>query len=135
MSGAATRSSSRGSCQARTSRSGGSSANRANADRGETVRLTRVERLVLVGPLAIVLAIWLVLPALLGLAATFTDYAPVEPSVHWVGLRNFAQILADRTFAGAGRNIAIFSVVAVPLQLALGFGLASLLRPPFRGGA
>ena len=89
----------------------------------------------LVGPLAIVLAIWLVLPALLGLAATFTDYAPVEPSVHWVGLRNFAQILADRTFAGAGRNIAIFSVVAVPLQLALGFGLAGLLRRPFRGRA
>src|SRR5205814_336405 len=81
------------------------------------------------------LAIWLVLPALLGLAATFTDYAPVEPSVHWVGLRNFAQILADRTFAGAARNIAIFSFVAVPLQLALGFGLAGLLRRPFRGRA
>lgn len=97
------------------------------------MKLTKAERLLLLAPLAIVLAIWLVLPALLGLAATFTNYAPIEPSLDWVGLRNFEQILADRTFAAAVRNIAILGVVAVPLQLAIGFGLASLLRRPFRG--
>jgi multiple sugar transport system permease protein len=97
------------------------------------VRLTKLERLLLLGPFAIVLALWLVIPALLGLAATFTNYAPVEPSPHWVGLRNFSQIVADRIFAVSVRNIAIFSIVAVPLQLAVGFGLASLLRRPFRG--
>jgi len=97
------------------------------------VRLTKPERLLLFGPVGVILAIWLIIPALLGLAATFTNYAPAEPEVRWVGLRTFQLILADRTFAVAVRNIAIFTVVAVPLELAIGFGLASLLRRPFRG--
>jgi ABC-type sugar transport system permease subunit len=97
------------------------------------VRLTRSERLFLFGPLGIVLSVWLILPALIGLVAAFTNYAPAEPAIRWVGLRNFAAILADRTFATAIRNIAVFSLVAVPLQLAVGFGLAYLLRRPFRG--
>jgi multiple sugar transport system permease protein len=97
------------------------------------VRLTRTERLFLFGPLGIVLSVWLILPALIGLVAAFTNYAPAEPAIRWVGLRNFAAILADRTFATAIRNVAVFSLVAVPLQLAVGFGLAYLLRRPFRG--
>jgi multiple sugar transport system permease protein len=97
------------------------------------VRLSRPERLLLIGPLGVILAIWLIVPGLLGLAATFTNYAPAEPAVGWVAFRNFQVILADRTFAMAVRNVAIFTVVVVPVELATGFGLASLLRRPFRG--
>jgi multiple sugar transport system permease protein len=97
------------------------------------VRLTRSERLFLYGPLGIVLAVWLIVPALLGLVATFTNYGPAQPAIHWVGLHNFEVILADRTFAAAMRNVAVFALVAVPLQLVVGFGLAYLLRRRFRG--
>lgn len=97
------------------------------------MRLNRRERLLLLAPLAVVLAIWLVVPALIGLVATLTDYAPGQGSVHWVGLRNFERIVGDRTFAAAVRNVVIFSVVAVPLELAAGLGLACLLRRPFPG--
>jgi ABC-type sugar transport system permease subunit len=31
------------------------------------------------------------------------------------------------------RNIAVFALIAVPLELAIGVGLAYLLRPPLRG--
>jgi multiple sugar transport system permease protein len=99
------------------------------------VRLTKSERLLLYGPLAIVLSIWLIIPALLGLAATLTNYAPAQPAIRWVGLHNFEVLLADRSFAAAVRNIAVFSVLAVPLELVVGFGLAYLLRRPFRGRA
>jgi ABC-type sugar transport system permease subunit len=97
--------------------------------------LTRPERAFLYGPLAIVLSIWLLIPALLGFVATFSNYAPVEPSVVWVGLRNFQGIFSDRTFAAAARNIAVFTLAAVPLQLVLGFCVALALRRPFRGRA
>jgi ABC-type sugar transport system permease subunit len=80
-----------------------------------------------------VLSVWLLIPALLGLVATFTNYAPAQPAVQWVGLRNFEVILADRSFAAAVRNIAVFALLVVPLELAVGFGLAYLLRRPFRG--
>jgi multiple sugar transport system permease protein len=97
------------------------------------VRLTRSDRLLLYGPLGIVLSIWLIIPALLGLIATFTDYALAQPGFHWVGLHNFEAILADRSFAAAVRNVAVFTLASVPLQLVVGFALAYLLRRPFRG--
>jgi multiple sugar transport system permease protein len=97
------------------------------------MKLTTAERALLFGPLGIVLSIWLLVPALLGLISTFSNYAPVEPSVAWVGLRNFRAILSDRTFAAAVRNIGIFAIAAVPLQLAIGFCVADALRRPFRG--
>jgi ABC-type sugar transport system permease subunit len=97
------------------------------------MRLTRSERALLFAPLGIVLSIWLLIPALLGLISTLTNYAPVEPAVGWVGLLNFLSILSDRTFGAAVRNIAIFTIMAVPLQLVVGFCLADALRRPFRG--
>ena len=87
----------------------------------------------LFGPLGIVLSVWLLIPAVVGFVATFTNYAPAQPAVQWVGLRNFGVILADRSFAAALRNIAVFALLAVPLELVIGFGLAYLLRRPFRG--
>jgi multiple sugar transport system permease protein len=97
------------------------------------MKLTTAERGLLYGPLAIVVSIWLLIPALLGLVSTFTNYAPTESSVAWVGLHNFQSILSDRTFGAAIRNIAIFTLVAVPLQLIIGFSVADALRRPFRG--
>jgi ABC-type sugar transport system permease subunit len=99
------------------------------------MKLSKSERALLYGPLGIVLSIWLLIPALLGLVSTLSNYAPAEPLVRWVGLRNFQAILSDRTFGTAVRNIAIFTLAAVPLQLVIGFCLAAALRRPFRGRA
>jgi ABC-type sugar transport system permease subunit len=97
------------------------------------LRLTWPERLCLFGPLTVVLSIWLVVPALLGFIATLTSYAPAQAAVKFVGLSNFQVIFADRAFAAAIRNIALFTLIAVPLQLVVGLGLAWGLRQPFRG--
>jgi multiple sugar transport system permease protein len=99
------------------------------------LKLTARERAVLLTPLALLLAGWLVGPALAGLVATFTDYSPFTTSVRWVGLANFAAVVRDPQFADAARNIAVFVLLAVPLELAVGFAIALLLRRPLRGRA
>ncbi len=97
------------------------------------MRLTRRDRLVLFAPLAVLLSGWLGLPALLGLLATFTTYSPFTTSVHFAGLNNYVAVVQDLQFGAGVRNIIVFTLVAVPLELALGFALAYLLRRPIRG--
>jgi multiple sugar transport system permease protein len=99
------------------------------------VRLTKRQRLLLLGPLTVVLGLSFVAPVLLGFLATFTSFAPGLTAVRFTGLANYAAVLHDREFLTAVRNIATFTIVAVPLELAVGFGLAYLLRRPFRGRA
>ncbi len=76
---------------------------------------------------------WLVIPALVGLGATLTTYSPLTTPVAFAGWRNYTDVLHDPQFGEAVRNVAIFTLVAVPLELGLGFGIAYLLRRPFRG--
>ncbi len=97
------------------------------------MRLTRRDRLVLFAPLAVLLSGWLGLPALLGLLATFTNYSPFATSVHFAGLKNYVAVVKDLEFGAGVRNIIVFTLVAVPVELALGFGLAYLLRRPIWG--
>jgi len=99
------------------------------------VRLTRRDRIILFAPLALLLGGWLVLPAGLGLFATFTTYSPFTTSVRFSGLANYAAVVQDPQFGAAIRNVAVFTAVAVPLEMALGFGIAYLLRRPVRGRA
>jgi multiple sugar transport system permease protein len=97
------------------------------------MRLTRRDRLILFAPAAVLLAGWLILPAVLGLLASFTDYSPFRQALHFSGLNNYAAVLGDQIFTTAVRNVALFTMVAVPLELGIGFGLAYLLRGPIRG--
>ena len=75
----------------------------------------------------------LVVPAALGLVSTLTTYSPFTTSVRFVGLSNYAAVLADPQFTAAARNIALFTAAAVPLEIVVGFALAYLLREPLRG--
>jgi multiple sugar transport system permease protein len=97
------------------------------------MRLSGRQRVVLFAPLALVLALGLIGPAVLGLLATFTTYAPGQDAVRFAGLDHYAAVLGDRQFASGARNIVIFTVLAVPLELIIGFGLAYVLRRPRRG--
>jgi ABC-type sugar transport system permease subunit len=99
------------------------------------VRLTRRERIVLFAPLAALLGGWLVLPAVLGLSTTFTTYSPFTTAVRFSGFANYATVVRDPQFGAAIRNIVVFTAVAVPLELAVGFGIAYLLRRPIKGRA
>jgi ABC-type sugar transport system permease subunit len=99
------------------------------------LRLSRRDRFLLCAPLAILLVGWFVGPAILGLLATFTTYSPFATSVRFVGLANYSTVLQDPQFAEAARNIVVFTVLAVPLELTAGFAIAYALREPLRGRA
>jgi multiple sugar transport system permease protein len=95
--------------------------------------ISRWQAVVLLTPLLLVLLPFLIWPAAFGFIASFTNYAPVQLQSHLVGLANYRQVLGDSQFRIALRNVGVFSLVSVPAELALGFGVAYLLRRPFRG--
>lgn len=88
---------------------------------------------------------WLFLaPTILGLAVlsagpivasfgiSLTDWDLLSPA-EFVGLDNFATLLADDRFLLALRNTVFFTATSVPLGLILGLGLALALDQPIRG--
>jgi ABC-type sugar transport system permease subunit len=93
------------------------------------------------------LAAWLVAPALLVTAAIaiFPLAWTVWESLHrhdlrlpwlgrpFVGLANYAEILADRRFWGAMLHTAFFTAASVALELGLGLVLALAMNRAFRG--
>ena len=95
--------------------------------------LTTRQRLILVAPLALVLLPFLVWPAGFGLLASFTNYGPGQRSLRWVGAANYLEVLRSQQFRAATVNIAAFTLVSVTAEIAIGLGLAYLLREPFRG--
>jgi len=99
------------------------------------VRLTRRDRIFLLAPLAILLSAGLVGPALIGLFATLTTYSPFATKVEFAGGRNYLAVFQDPQFVASIRNVALFTLTAVPLELVIGFGIAYLLRGPIAGRA
>ncbi|MGD0574074.1 MAG: sugar ABC transporter permease [Anaerolineales bacterium] len=95
--------------------------------------ISRSQALLLFVPLLLILLPFLIWPAAFGFFASFTNYAPVQPNFHFLGLGNYREVLGDPQFQTACRNVAVFALIAVPTELALGLGIAYLLRQPFRG--
>jgi multiple sugar transport system permease protein len=91
--------------------------------------------------------VWLLLtPALLFLAlmsawpfvylvyASFTSYQLTIPiPIEWVGLDNFKSVMGHARFWSSLGITAVFALVSVPLQLAIGLALALLLNGLVRG--
>jgi multiple sugar transport system permease protein len=95
--------------------------------------LTRPQRWMLLTPLALIVLPFLVWPALFGLLASFTNYAPLQLQPHVVGLHNYLEVLRDQLFARSIGNILWMTFVTVPAELACGLAVAYALRRPFRG--
>jgi len=84
----------------------------------------------------LILGTFLLVPVLMALWVSFSDWSgrgsPLSPTVHFVGLDNYAAIttgggLQTRDFGTALRNNAWYVVLVVPLQTALSLFLAVLV--------
>jgi multiple sugar transport system permease protein len=91
--------------------------------------------LLLTLPAAIAYLLMLLLPTLAAIALAFTDYELGMPGLAWVGLGNFEEMLADRSFAVSLRNTVVYVGLVAPLSIALGLGIALLIGAGVRGRA
>lgn len=84
----------------------------------------RMAALCLALPVGAVL-VFAVLPVVLAVSYSLTDYQPLKGTMHFVGLENFADLLDDRHFRTAALNTLYYAVGVVPGSLLLGL-LAAL---------
>jgi multiple sugar transport system permease protein len=91
--------------------------------------------LLFVLPYLLLLALFVGLPLLIGLALSFQDYDMRAGSNGWVGIDNFVKLLHDVAFRGAVRNTLMFVAITVPAIVLLGLALALALNNPSRGTA
>jgi multiple sugar transport system permease protein len=71
-------------------------------------------------------------PLVYAFVVSLQAYDLVNPHPPFVGLGNYARLLADPVFWDALRNTLTYAVMLVPLQTAAGLGLALLIQQPTR---
>jgi multiple sugar transport system permease protein len=86
-----------------------------------------------VAPTLILLIAFNVFPLVYNVVLAFTNAQLVGGTTRGIGGANFARVFAEPEFAGAVRLTALFVLLAVSLELVLGFTVALALRRDFRG--
>ncbi|MCE9594324.1 MAG: sugar ABC transporter permease [Planctomycetes bacterium] len=86
-----------------------------------------------VAPTLILLIAFNVFPLVYNLVLAFTNAQLVGGTTRGIGGANFARVFAEPEFAGAVRLTALFVLLAVSIELVLGFAVALALRRDFRG--
>lgn len=85
-------------------------------------------------PAVILIIGFLIVPALLSLRYSFTNYNIMRPDkMKFIGIDNFIKIFNDTNFRKALVNTIYFTVIVVPFQCLLALGLALLVRSRRRG--
>jgi multiple sugar transport system permease protein len=87
----------------------------------------------MLGPCVVYLVVFSIYPLFHSLRLSFTDLTAAGGSGQWVGLQNYANLLADPLFWNAARNSAIMVTLAVALQVVLGVALAMFFNLQLRG--
>lgn len=78
-------------------------------------------------PIFLVLAVFVLLPILIGLGISLFDYNPLMDSNPFVGIENFKKLLGDDVFKISARNTLIFVAVAVVVNIALSLPIAQII--------
>lgn len=84
------------------------------------------------GPNLILLGLFLFLPLGWALLISFQKSSGFG-ATGWVGLANYQRLVGDPTFWQSTINTAVFTLITVPLSLALGLGLAVLMNSVLPG--
>lgn len=90
--------------------------------------------LAFIAPAVILLTVFLLIPFLLTLGYSFTNYNILKPQdMEFVGFANFAKLMKDTVFHKSIINTFVFVLLVVPLQVCLALGLALLINRRMRG--
>jgi multiple sugar transport system permease protein len=108
----------------------------ANAPaRSRTGRLARREAVigyVFISPWLIGFIVFLAGPILASLGLSFTQYKPGQTPI-WVGIANYVRMFGDELFYLSLRVTSIYTLISVPVGLAVALGLAMLLNQKVPG--
>lgn len=75
-----------------------------------------------------------VIPGLIGVGYSFTDWSSYSDDIHFVGLKNFSAIFSpDENYLHYLGNTLLFTVVTTICKTVIGLGLAVLLTKKIRG--
>ncbi len=86
-----------------------------------------------VSPWLIGATAFMLVPMVLSLYFSFTDYSMLEPPL-WVGLENYRRMLEDPELIRAVKNTAVFAAVSIPLSTLVGLILAAVFAGSGVGG-
>jgi multiple sugar transport system permease protein len=86
---------------------------------------------ILMLPSALLLMVFMAYPFFLGIWLSITD-SMIGRMGHFIGLRNFIDLLSDTIFHQTAWNTLIYAMVTVPFKGALGLGLALILNNRMR---
>ncbi len=85
-------------------------------------------------PAAVILGALLAYPIFYTLQISFSRFDLMTFSaVEWVGWENYAHVLDDYRFWESMKVTLVYLVLALPLQIVLGFGIAFLINAEWRG--
>jgi multiple sugar transport system permease protein len=73
------------------------------------------------------------IPFVLAIAYSLSDITVGNPSLHFVGLKNFRNILEDRVFLRSLRNSVVMTLITMVLVVVIANALAQVLVKDFRG--
>ncbi|RIQ19566.1 carbohydrate ABC transporter permease [Jiangella rhizosphaerae] len=96
---------------------------------------TRWAALAFLAPLVAYLAIFYAYPLYRNVELSLHDYTPrafVQGNAEFLGLANYADVIASNTFGPALRNTALFTLVSIAAQYAIGLALAVFFHHHFR---
>jgi multiple sugar transport system permease protein len=77
-----------------------------------------------------VIAVFVAAPTLIGIVLSFFEWSG-SGAPHFIGLRNYQELLHASAFRPALRNTLIFTVATVPLTVILAFLFATVLNAPW----
>jgi raffinose/stachyose/melibiose transport system permease protein len=80
-----------------------------------------------VGPSLFAFSLVIIIPLILGIYYSFTDWNGISSTINWVGFENYIEAFSDTGFKQSFIFTAKFTVVAVLVIYAIGFSLALLV--------
>ena len=86
-------------------------------------------------PLLVYLVVFYLYPLYRNVELSLHDYTPrafVKGNALFVGLSNYADVIASATFWPAVRNTVIFTIVSIVFQYSIGLALAVFFKNNFR---
>lgn len=89
--------------------------------------------LTLAAPILIVMGLLVFLPLVITVVDSFFRVEPMKPGTPFVGLRNYAALLADAGVQRAWVNTFVYVAIAVIVETGLGLGAALILNRLTRG--